>query len=84
MTKSVNEREIVLAVLLEVTENGQFSHYFKRRALEISVSGETGTGIYHPRDRRNAGTHDRDRLYTGSVLKSKSEKDETCDPGHLT
>lgn len=26
MTKPVNEREIVLAVLLEVTENGQFSH----------------------------------------------------------
>ena len=26
MTKSVNEREIVLEVLLEITENGQFSH----------------------------------------------------------
>ena len=33
MTKSVNEREIVLAVLLEVTENGQFSHIILRDVL---------------------------------------------------
>ena len=30
MTKSVNEREIVLAVLLEETEKGQFSHIVLR------------------------------------------------------
>ena len=33
MTKSVNEREIVLAVLLEITENGQFSHVILRDVL---------------------------------------------------
>lgn len=33
MTKPVNEREIVLEVLLEVTENGQFSHVILRDVL---------------------------------------------------
>lgn len=33
MTKPVNEREIVLEVLLEVTENGQFSHIILRDVL---------------------------------------------------
>ena len=33
MIKAVNEREIVLAVLLEVTENGQFSHIILRDVL---------------------------------------------------
>ena len=33
MTKPVNERELVLAVLLEVTENGQFSHIILRDVL---------------------------------------------------
>ena len=33
MTKPVNEREIVLEVLLEVTENGQFSHIILREVL---------------------------------------------------
>lgn len=33
MTKSVNEREIVLEVLLEITENGRFSHIVLRDVL---------------------------------------------------
>lgn len=33
MTKQVNERELILAVLLEVTENGQFSHIVLRDVL---------------------------------------------------
>ena len=33
MTKSVNEREIVLAVLMEVTENGMSSHLILRDVL---------------------------------------------------
>lgn len=33
MTKSVNEREIVLAVLTEVTENGMYSHLILRDVL---------------------------------------------------
>lgn len=33
MTKTVNEREIVLAVLMEVTENGQFCHIVLRDVL---------------------------------------------------
>lgn len=33
MTKAVNEREIVLEVLLEITENGQFSHIILRDVL---------------------------------------------------
>lgn len=34
MTKPVNEREIVLAVLMEVIENGQYSHIVLRDVLE--------------------------------------------------
>lgn len=33
MTKTVNEREIVLAVLMEVTENGMYSHVILRDVL---------------------------------------------------
>lgn len=33
MTKPVNEREIVLAVLMEITENGQYSHVILRDVL---------------------------------------------------
>lgn len=33
MTKTVNEREIVLAVLMEVTENGMYSHVILRYVL---------------------------------------------------
>lgn len=33
MTKSVNERELVLGILLEVTENGQYSHLVLRDVL---------------------------------------------------
>lgn len=33
MTKSVNEREIVLAILMEVTENGRYSHVILRDVL---------------------------------------------------
>lgn len=33
MTKSVNEREIVLGILMEVTENGQYSHKVLRDVL---------------------------------------------------
>ena len=34
MTKSVNEREIVLAVLMEVTEKGAYSHLILRDVLD--------------------------------------------------
>ena len=33
MTKAANEREIVLETLLEITENGQFSHIILRDVL---------------------------------------------------
>ena len=33
MTKTVNEREIVLGILMEVTENGQYSHIVLRDVL---------------------------------------------------
>ena len=31
MGRQVNEREIVLAVLMEITENGAYSHKFSER-----------------------------------------------------
>ena len=34
MTKGINEREIVLAILMEVTENGAYSHIVLREVLE--------------------------------------------------
>ena len=33
MTKTVNEREIVQGILMEVTENGQYSHIVLRDVL---------------------------------------------------
>ena len=33
MTKTVNEREIVLEILMEVTENGAYSHRILRDVL---------------------------------------------------
>ena len=33
MTKTVNERELVLGILMEVTENGQYSHIVLRDVL---------------------------------------------------
>ena len=38
MTKQVTERELVLAILMEVTQQN------------VSVSGEKGTRIYHESD----------------------------------
>ena len=38
MGRQVNEREIVLAVLMEITENGAYSHKILRRGtVEISI-----------------------------------------------
>ena len=40
MTKSVSERELVLAILMEITEEGKYSQpCFKGCACEISVFG---------------------------------------------
>ena len=33
MSKAINEREIVLAVLMEVTENGAYSHRILRELI---------------------------------------------------
>ena len=51
MTKPVNEREIVLAVLMEVTENGAYSHVVLREVLENYQYLETG----HPQYLKKCG-----------------------------
>ena len=52
MTKSVNEREIVLAVLMEVTEKGAYSHQILGDVLaKYQYLEKKGAGIYHPCDR---------------------------------
>ena len=37
MGRQVNEREIVLAVLMEITENGAYSQNSRRGTVEISI-----------------------------------------------
>ena len=44
MTKAANEREIVLETLLEITENGQFSHIILRDVLNNTSILRSGSG----------------------------------------
>ena len=84
MAKAINEREIVAAILMEVTENGRYSHIVLREVLtKYQYLREKGKSIYHPRYGRNAGTYDRDRLYSGLFLQSKSKKDEAVNSGNF-
>ena len=64
MAKAINEREIVAAILMEVTENGRYSHIVLREVL-------------------TKYQYDRDRLYSGLFLQSKSKKDEAVNSGNF-
>ena len=81
MNKPVNEREIVLGILMEITENGTFSHVILREVL--------GKYQYLPRRERAFIT----RVTEGTlehlieidyildhVLESEGEEDEGGDP----
>ena len=70
-TDSVNTRELILEILLEVTERGQYSHLVIRSVLEK----------YQYLDKREralvaegAFSARSNWTYSGSVLKSKVEK----------
>lgn len=79
--KPVSERELVLGILIEVTEHGGYSHLVLRDVLSKYQYLEKKERAFITRvTGRNAGTYDGTGLYFGSVLKSKSKKDETGDP----
>ncbi len=81
MTKSVNEREIVLEILMEVTENGQYSHIVLRDVLSKYQYLEKRERAFITRVTEGTLEHLIEIDYiSGSVLKSKSKEDEARDP----
>ena len=74
MTKGINEREIVLAILMEVTENGAYSHIVLREVLEKYQYLEKRERAFITRV--TEGTLEQ-------VFQSKSEEDEACHPQYL-
>lgn len=48
MTKPVNEREIALAVLMEVTENGAYSHIVLREVRRNTSTLRSGKELLSP------------------------------------
>ena len=74
MAKAINEREIVAAILMEVTENGRYSHIVLREVLTNINILRKGKEHLSPALRKERGTYDRDRLYSGLFLQSKSKK----------
>ena len=79
-TDSVNTRELILEILLEVTERGQYSHLVIRSVLEKYQYLDKRERAFLTRVAE--GTPDRTGLYSGSVLKSKGQKNEAGDPRH--
>ena len=81
MAKAINEREIVAAILMEVTENGRYSHIVLREVLTKYQYLEKRERAFITRV--TEGTYNRDRLYSGLFLQSKSKKDEAVDSGNF-
>ena len=78
MGRQVNEREIVLAVLMEITENGAYSHKILGEVLSKYQYLEKKERAFITRVTEGTLEH-----LIGSVLESKSEEDETGDPQYL-
>ena len=59
MTKSINERELVLGILLEVTRDGEHSHIALRNVLnKYQYLDKKERAFYHKSDGGNTGAHD--------------------------
>lgn len=59
MTKSINERELVLGILLEVTRDGEHSHIALRNVLnKYQYLDKKRARFYHKSDGGNTGAHD--------------------------
>ena len=74
--RGLENREIVLGVLTEVLDKGNFVHLVLNQAL----SKYQYLGIYHQGDRRNSGISASDRLYHKQLFKNKNRKNETAHP----
>lgn len=76
-TDSVNTRELILEILLEVTERGQYSHLVIRSVLEkYQYLDKRGACLFNESGGGHHSAPDRTGLYSGSVLKSKGQKNE--------
>ncbi len=59
MQASVNERELVLDMLLQITRDGEYSHIVIKNVLDkYQYLEKTRTCIYHKSGKWNPGTHD--------------------------
>lgn len=82
-TDSVNTRELILEILLEVTERGTVQPSGDPfGAGEVPVSGQKRACLFNESGGGHHSAPDRTGLYSGSVLKSKGQKNETGDPRH--
>ena len=78
MSDSVNTRELILDILMEVTEHQ--SYHPTGCAEQICLSFPTGAGVYCKDQRGNIGTDAGNGYDPESVFKNKSEKNETGHP----
>ena len=80
MTKSINERELVLGILLEVTRDGEHSHIALRNVLNKYQYLDKKERAFITRV--TEGTLERmiELIYYQSVFKSKGKQDETSHP----
>lgn len=81
MTTKVNERALVLEMLLAVNEEGQYSHLVLRDVLDkYQYLGKTGTRFSDAPDGRNAGKTADTGLCDRSVFQNQSKENETAHP----
>lgn len=79
--RGLENREIVLGVLTEVLDKGNFVHLVLNQALsKYQYLEKPDPGIYHQGDRRNSGISASDRLYHKQLFKNKNRKNETAHP----
>ena len=82
-TDSVNTRELILEILLEVTERGQYSHLVIRSVLEKYQYLDKRERAFLTRVAEGTIQRQIELDYiSGSVFKSKGQKNEAGDPRH--
>ena len=80
MTKQVTERELVLAILMEVTQQNVYSHLALNAVLEKYQYLEKKERAFIT---RVTGAHDRTGLYFESVFQSEGQQDEAGYPQYF-
>ena len=82
MAKAINEREIVAAILMEVTENGRYSHIVLREVLTKYQYLEKRERAFITRVTEGTLEHMTEIDYI-LFLQSKSKKDEAVNSGNF-